>query len=193
MCLNQTHVQTLPAPQVVSRVKLIMSISLQMLLDRDADLIANGAHEQAICHRLAVYLEKHTDLNVDCEYNRSGSNIKAIPTGNIKADILIHRRLTHLFNTLALEMKITHNQNRHDDVARLKYLVSTDFKFRYRLGAFLEIDNSAARVKPEPTITARITWITADGEIETDRPLVKKLNPDLVDQLLSIYESCDLQ
>ncbi|KJC36726.1 hypothetical protein UB31_35700 [Bradyrhizobium sp. LTSP849] len=59
------------------------------LLKRDLILLAIGAHEQAICHRLAVYLEPFSDLNVDCEYNRQRVHPKSIRDGKIKPDILM--------------------------------------------------------------------------------------------------------
>lgn len=56
--------------------------ALASLLKRDAVLVARGAAERAICHRLAVYLECAVNQgcrdgerwDVDCEYNLFGSS-----------------------------------------------------------------------------------------------------------------------
>jgi len=48
-------------------------------MSRDLTLLAIGAHEQAICHRLAVYLEYwFSTYEIDCEYNRMESKIKRV-------------------------------------------------------------------------------------------------------------------
>jgi hypothetical protein len=88
------------------RVREALKTALNTLLDRDLDLLAMGAHEQAICHRLAVYLEAMTDLNVDCEYDRDMMRRKMLTGGKLfRPDIIIHRRLSNENNLLVVEAK----------------------------------------------------------------------------------------
>lgn len=59
-----------------------LGAALARLRSADAILINRGAHERAICHRLAVYIECEIDRDrddrsrwdVDCEYNLFGSD-----------------------------------------------------------------------------------------------------------------------
>lgn len=58
-----------------------LSEAVTRLEANDTILLQRGAHERAICHRLAVYLEQEVNLrkavdgrwHVDCEYNLYGS------------------------------------------------------------------------------------------------------------------------
>ena len=48
-------------------------------LKNDSCLLAVVANERSITHRFAIYLEdEFPNYNVDCEYNREGTNIKRI-------------------------------------------------------------------------------------------------------------------
>jgi hypothetical protein len=53
--------------------------ALQLLLDRDLDLLLLDANERAITHRFAMYLQDELpEWQVDCEYNRDGHNPKRV-------------------------------------------------------------------------------------------------------------------
>src|SRR4051794_34946638 len=53
--------------------------ALQMLLDRDADLLVFDANERSITHRFAMYLQELLPAwHVDCEYNRDGHDPKRV-------------------------------------------------------------------------------------------------------------------
>src|SRR5438552_2279765 len=87
------ELQPLGAGERFERIKLALSRSIESLLARDLELVACETHEQTICHRLALYLEELTDLNVDCEYNRDMLNAKMLKSGKpFRPDIIVHRR-----------------------------------------------------------------------------------------------------
>ena len=55
----------------------------------DVDLLDLSAHEQAISHRIAVYLESiygPKELNVDCEYNKHLGESKRVDLQNINPE-----------------------------------------------------------------------------------------------------------
>jgi hypothetical protein len=54
--------------------------AVKYFMDNDKELLQLSAHEQAISHRIAVYLEKvlnSKEFNVDCEYNKHLENTKS--------------------------------------------------------------------------------------------------------------------
>jgi hypothetical protein len=64
----------------------LVKFAVKIFLENDKELlnIGDGVHEQAISHRIAVYLEHELNkeglegYNVDCEYNRNGEEPKAL-------------------------------------------------------------------------------------------------------------------
>ncbi len=59
--------------------KVIEAIS--KFIGKDKPLLSMGAHEQAISHRIAVYLEDlfpEENLNIDCEYNKHLDSRKVV-------------------------------------------------------------------------------------------------------------------
>ncbi len=106
---------------------------------QDLELLRNDAREEAICHRLAFYLEmrgrhrpfwKQLELVVDCEYNRRGIDVKMIPAPfsrginmnrkTVVPDIVLHKRGTDEFNLLAVEVKKSSHSSSHRDDAKWK-------------------------------------------------------------------------
>lgn len=55
----------------VAEVERKISVAIKKLYCRDGYLLKHGLHEQAISHRLAIYLqEQFSDYDVDCEWNK---------------------------------------------------------------------------------------------------------------------------
>ncbi len=121
-------------------IQRYVEICIGILLKKDLLLLENQAHERAISHKLAEYLQtKFQDLHVDCEYNRKGSDIKKVEGNNVLPDIIIHRRNSNE-NILVIEMKIT-NDDGHD-IKRLKKFTSQNGELKYQLGLFLKLSDS---------------------------------------------------
>lgn len=91
--------------------------ALQMLLDRDANLLELDANERSLTHRFAMYLqERLPDWEVDCEYNRDGHNPKRVDLPQLHPqdddtdaktvfpDVIAHRR-GRQENYLVIEFK----------------------------------------------------------------------------------------
>lgn len=91
--------------------------AVRSLLALDKHLLEVNASERSISHRLALHLTKQfEDMDVDCEYNRNGHEIKRLQifqpcvstTGDegspVYPDIIVHRRFLDE-NALVIEIK----------------------------------------------------------------------------------------
>jgi hypothetical protein len=162
--LRATVLQGLNRMQRCAVIKRALHTSIDSLLDNDMDLLATGAHEQAICHRLAVYLEQHTDLNVDCEYNRNMMRAKELRGGRrFRPDIIVHRRLSNDENVLVVETK-ARAQRGTSDLEKLKELTEELGMFRYWAGAFIIFFNEPRMVLNSGTLRASVHWFTGVEE-----------------------------
>lgn len=130
-------------------------------LDKDHDLIALGGHEQAIAHRIAIYLEKSfPDFQTDCEYNRNKHKAKnrqpeTPGSKNMRPDIIVHRRNTP-DNVLAVEMKANANPATKDDKEKLQCLKAEE-TYLYKGTAFVCIENKIQQME-SGVLTATIEW-----------------------------------
>ncbi len=67
--------------------------AVQLFIDSDKELLSLSAHEQAISHRIGVYLEQifiSEKLNVDCEYNKHLGDPKRINLHDLNPDAYQH-------------------------------------------------------------------------------------------------------
>ena len=86
---------------------MVMSIYKQIILDALEKVVSecyykkvHDMHEVALCHRLAVNLEKSGKFDgylIDCDYNRSETTVKRYPREKVKncgfrPDIIVHKR-----------------------------------------------------------------------------------------------------
>ena len=65
----------------IEKLKCKVRMALDLFMENDKELltIGGGVHEQAISHRIAVYLEGlFKGLHVDCEYNKHGDGGKKV-------------------------------------------------------------------------------------------------------------------
>jgi hypothetical protein len=144
--------------------------ALDQFLAREFALVRKNAHEQAMCHRLAWYVEhskNHHGLDgywVDTEYNRHGDNVKRIRhavTGEpipIICDLLLHSRgELPEDNLIAVEMKKADGDpdDKRRDRERLQSLTTPcaeenpDDVCGYELGYYVEVNVRAATVLVE--------------------------------------------
>ena len=148
-------------------VRTKVEVALRRLRKQDLFLIQANTNERTISHKLAEYLQQEfPDRNVDCEYNRHGTDIKKIdaPKDNVSwndteaktifPDIIVHERDNDKRNLLVIEVKKSSNvDGRHIDKAKLMAL--TEGEYRYAFGLFLEISmNETADI---------LEWYTAGG------------------------------
>ncbi len=99
--------------------------ALNLLFEKDGQLLVINASEQAIAAKLAQYLQPHfPNYNVDVEYNRMGKAPKRVAWSEkpdeVYPDIIVHVRMTDT-NILAIELKKDSNPEKKDkDILKLK-------------------------------------------------------------------------
>ena len=151
-------------------IRQVLLLSIDELLERDLEPIVFGAHEQTICHRLAVYLERHTDLNVDCEYNRNITDEKRLADGKrFRPDIIMHRRSSNRENALAVEVKMRGGTLASDTI-RLRELTRERTQFDYWAGAVIIFFNQRRALIRDGTLRVTIDWFPQSSE----QPLSKR-------------------
>ena len=98
---------------------MVMNIYKQIISDALKEVVSEcyyeeaDMHEVALCHRLAVYLEKSEKFDgylIDCEYNRNETNVKKNPPDKVKncafrPDIIVHKRGSDDDNLIMIEAK----------------------------------------------------------------------------------------
>jgi hypothetical protein len=133
-------------------------------MGHDIFLLEKDVGERAISHRLGLYLQsKFSEMNVDCEYNRKGSNIDAkrfgpkVKSRPVYPDIIVHKRGDDSNNILAIEVKKQGRKGLEYDETKLKHFTLNDYH-KYRFGLLL-IFNTKKKARSDPTFR----WFK-DGE-----------------------------
>jgi hypothetical protein len=163
---------------MVAKLEALFREALEEFVGREYALVRKNAHEQAICGRLARYVENSKDrqglegYRVDTEYNRHGNNVKRIRhavTGepiNIVCDLLLHSRgEQEQDNLIAVEMKKADGDeaDKQRDRERLQALTTAcpegqpDHVCGYKLGYFVEVDVKTATVLVEEYRDGKLT------------------------------------
>jgi len=76
---NLVYNPDLEPNQKAEQVFQIINSCCTKIFDIDGQLLKKKVHEQAVSHRLAVYLEHHfPTFHVDCEYNKLADGIKIL-------------------------------------------------------------------------------------------------------------------
>ncbi|MDD5385425.1 MAG: hypothetical protein PHG89_11175 [Gallionella sp.] len=106
--------------------------AINLLFERDTQLLAVNASERSIAAKLAQYLQPHfPNLHVDVEYNRMGDAPKKVTWSEkpdeVYPDIIVHIRTTNT-NILAIELKKDSNPEKKErDILKLR-------AYRHELG-----------------------------------------------------------
>ena len=148
--------------------KIILQAAVSQLVDNDLATFGASIGERPIMFRIAHYMAsdgERNGLKVDCDYNRYGDGIKMavfphkdeVDAGDgsrqstrFFPDILLHERRSQEHNVIACEIKLERDRRNPDiDRCRLQMLTDQANDFRYRLGAFILIDQD----KRSATIT----------------------------------------
>ena len=143
-------------------VKAAVRNALQKLIKHDSYLLDVDCAEQTISHRLAIYLaEEFPRYDVDCEYNRDGTNVKRLSLAQqcvqvadggiyltgVVPDIVVHMRGTHDDNLLVIEMKKAEENIEHD---RLK-LNAFKAQLNYQYAAHIVVGSLGGQIL-EPNV-----------------------------------------
>lgn len=79
--------------------------AVRMVLRNDLFLLRIKAHELAIAHKLAEYLQhEFPNFHVDFDYNRREEQTKTLNDADVRPDIIVHIRDTKI-NLLIIEIK----------------------------------------------------------------------------------------
>ena len=114
--------------------------SLDDLYRNDKDLIERRVAERNLTGLFAYYFRinmQNTDVadyNVDCEYNRDGYGAKNIDGVLVYPDFILHKRGTNDDNLLIIEFKTWWNPNNHDDIEKLREMMSDTHPYKYKYG-----------------------------------------------------------
>ena len=119
-------------------LKEIMEIALRKLYEKDRELIDRILHENAINHKLAIYLEEAINLqkewistySIDVEYNKDGNNAKKLNGDKeFRPDIILHERNSNERNILLIEVKKEKLIDK--DKNTLKECLKAPFNYRF--------------------------------------------------------------
>ena len=127
-----------------TKLKRKIAKALQVLLEKDRELLAIGVNERSVSQKLATYLEREfPEWTVDSEYNRKGTLVKRLPglgskTNIVVPDILIHERQEDK-NLLVIEIK-TNKKGLASDIKKLKLFTSPEGDYNYKLGLSILFD-----------------------------------------------------
>jgi hypothetical protein len=147
-------------------VQTALRAALDKLVLQDHRLLAIGGHEQAVTHRLAVYLEPwFATYDIDCEYNRLLADPKRVKDSLVKPDIIVHRRLSPpgKDNLLIVDAKCTGNPKWKKAPWKAEELTKDD-RFKYRYFACILFRNSTEEVIRSSKVTIEGRWRRFDGD-----------------------------
>jgi hypothetical protein len=119
------------SPTTWEQIESCLKAAWSQVVKRDLSLLQNEVHEQAVCHRFAVYLESELPgWHIDCEYNRVHHNrIKMLGTKRVRSDIIVHRRGPDGPNRIAIEVKPQHRDCRTDKGKLRGFLSELKYEF----------------------------------------------------------------
>jgi hypothetical protein len=125
--------------------------AIEMLRERDSQLLLENASEWTIAHRLAVYLEQQIPgWDVDCEYNRQGDGSRSRREekrdesgGAIRVDINVHHRtkLTRKDNLLVVELKKREDASDMERVRQATTAPTDARPYQYQFGLMLVLSD----------------------------------------------------
>lgn len=182
-------------PPESNDIRLALEAAVQKTLDADYDLIALGGHEQAIAHRIAVYLEQRfPKYHIDCEYNRKKhlSKSYSVEAGKkrrrMRPDIVVHRRNTMTHNILAIEMKANANKGRSADGIKLKALQTPEEGYAYQEVAFVCVKNGAKELG-SGVLEATIAWYDDEHKISNTVTVKNEDRKDYVKKMAVLIKN----
>lgn len=144
----------------ITQIKKLLTDAVGAFLHFDKELLTNDAHEQAIAHRIASYIEKDDARGcaVDCEYNKRAGDAKRWHGRIFRPDIIVHKRGKNGRGDNLLVVEIKKDKICKGNIARLKFMTNPyNNAFGYELGCFLYFEDG----KP------RYIWV-GGGKVQTD-------------------------
>lgn len=143
-------------------VKGVVQGALRRLYRDDSQLFEHNVNERSITHSLAAYLqESYPAWNVDCEYNRNGTDPKRRPVDPVQVssadtngktvypDIIVHHRglRGRGANLLVLEAKKAWSAGSPDDDRGKLVAFGRSEDFSYSFGALLLLNRTNVEIE----------------------------------------------
>ncbi len=119
------------------------NMAFELLYINDKYLIDKRVSERSIVFRYAHYLQselektnKYRGYNLDCEYNRDGSDLKHIYESDhgVFPDLIIHKRGSNKNNLLIIEFKTYWNNDITNDERKIREFININGRFKYKYG-----------------------------------------------------------
>lgn len=132
-------------------LKSIINECLEVIIKNDIYLLNHDVHEQSFSAVLVGYLKEKIPKSIDggwdidVEYNRNLDDPKKLSTGNVKPDIIIHRRGKNNNNGIEdnnlLIIEIKKNPKYNEEVADIKKIQRfiDEKPYYYKFGLFISI------------------------------------------------------
>ena len=154
-----------------AKVKLLDALvekALDILYEKDMHLILNKAlsklgrdeehhvGERSIVFRFAHYLQnlmdesgEFEDFNLDCEYNRNGSECKILPSwpSGTYPDVIVHKRGSNDFNLMVIEFKTYWNNKIYSDKLKLREFTDKSGVYKYQKGYVILINKERDKLR----------------------------------------------
>jgi hypothetical protein len=113
-------------------------IAVQLLFERDIELLVRDLHERTITGHLADHLRpQFAGWHIDCEYNWDDHEIKKANGLIVVPDIIVHHRGTPE-NLLVIEVKKSNTrEDDEQDIQKLRAYRDSDLRYQYAL--FLKV------------------------------------------------------
>ena len=159
----------------IDGIKEKVEYCLQILREKDKNLLDIDVNERTITHKLAEYLQNQfPSYDVDCEYNRYEKDTKRIRSIKnrsldiskfkkyqiekliwedknaltIYPDIIIHKRKSPHNNLLVIEVKKSSNTIGEDfDIEKIKELMEPPYKYKFGLFLRIGLQNESDKYK----------------------------------------------
>ena len=132
----------------IKEIQKLLTDAVDTFLHFDSELLAGDAHEQAIAHRIANYIERGgvRSYMVDCEYNKQGTDPKRWNGRIFRPDIIVHKRGRNNRGDNLLVVEIKKDKICPSSIQRLKFMTSPyNNAFGYELGCFLYFSNGVPK------------------------------------------------
>lgn len=130
---------------LLTDIERIINKSLDQLYSKDEELFTNDLCERCIAFRFGLYFyqimqeEKHSDYDIDMEYNRHIADIKRFPQkpNGAYPDLLVHRRGYDTDNLLVIEFKKWDSSKKdiEEDLKKLEEFIDCWGEYKYKYGA----------------------------------------------------------
>jgi len=134
-------------------LKNILQRAIHEFYEKDSILVSVKGMEQACVFRIGLYLNQLmqnnnelSNLDIDCEYNKSNEGTKTLAGVKIRPDLIVHKRnlsnhAANPHNTLVVEFKGWWNNNT-DDIDKLIKFTKQEYGYHYPLAVWVKLGKS---------------------------------------------------